>query len=286
MEWLGHAVVSVAFSVAFSYAGYRKRSLDASGGLAAFVVGLLTCLAGYRFAAVLILFFISSSFLTKLSPHKKRKIEADFKEGGQRDWLQVVANALLGTLLCVVWLQVVGVGDRYFLDFGAQPVPSLILAAFLGHYACCNGDTWASELGVLAKGSPVLITTFKQVPKGTNGAMSPLGTAASLGGGLFLGLVFFISSAFFCVEPMSAPQWPVILVGGFAGFVGSLLDSLLGATLQYSGFCSRQQKVVAQPGPTVKHLTGADVLTNGQVNFVSALLTAPLTAAVAYAVMA
>jgi uncharacterized membrane protein len=182
-----------------------------------------------------------------------------------------------------------------------------------------------------------------QVPKGTNGALSPLGTAASLGGGLFLGLVFFISSALFCVEPTSAPQWPVILVGGFAGFVGSLvlrlcsstssgaiacfirwrrragahqpnhqLDSLLGATLQYSGFCSRQQKVVSQPGPTVKHLTGADLLTNGQVqashhfffvdltphasphtrtplaqvNFVSALLTAPLTAAVTYAVMA
>jgi uncharacterized membrane protein len=92
-EWLVHGLVSVAFSLAFSYAGYRKRSLDASGGLAAFVVGLLTCLAGYRFAAVLILFFISSSFMTKLSPHKKRKIEADFKEGGQRDWLQVVPTS-------------------------------------------------------------------------------------------------------------------------------------------------------------------------------------------------
>ena len=56
--------------------------------------------------------------------------------------------------------------------------------------------------------------------------MSPLGTAASLGGGLFLGLAFFISSALFCVEPTSAPQWPVILVGGFAGFVGSLVPRL------------------------------------------------------------
>jgi uncharacterized membrane protein len=90
MAPLWHIVVSVLFSLAFSYAGYRKRSLNASGGLAAFVVGLLTCLAGYRFAAVLILFFITSSFFTKLNPKKKRKIEADFKEGGQRDWFQVV----------------------------------------------------------------------------------------------------------------------------------------------------------------------------------------------------
>lgn len=33
----------------------------------------------------------------------------------------------------------------------------------------------------------------------------------------------------------SPAQWPIIVAGGFAGLVGSVVDSLLGATLQYSG---------------------------------------------------
>jgi uncharacterized membrane protein len=34
---------------------------------------------------------------------------------------------------------------------------------------------------------------------------------------------------------MSPQQWPVILVGMASGFLGSTIDSVLGATLQYSG---------------------------------------------------
>ena len=42
----------------------------------------------------------------------------------------------------------------------------------LGAVACCNGDTWASELGsVIAKGDPFLITTFQKVPKVREGFM-------------------------------------------------------------------------------------------------------------------
>jgi len=55
------------------------------------------------------------------------------------------------------------------------------------HFACCMGDTLASELGILSSTPPILLTTFRTVPPGTNGALSLLGTAASIGGGMAMG---------------------------------------------------------------------------------------------------
>ena len=54
---------------------------------------------------------------------------------------------------------------------------------------------------------------------------------------------------------------------------------MLGALFQYSGFCSAVGKVVKAPSPTTTHLCGVALLTNSQVNFVSALVTAALTGA-------
>ena len=55
------------------------------------------------------------------------------------------------------------------------------------HFACCMGDTLASELGILSTSPPILLTTLKTVPPGTNGALSLIGTAASIGGGMAMG---------------------------------------------------------------------------------------------------
>jgi len=55
----------------------------------AFVVGLCTFGASYIAGALLILFYYSSSKLTKVGATKKQKIDAEYSEGGQRSYVQV-----------------------------------------------------------------------------------------------------------------------------------------------------------------------------------------------------
>ena len=63
--------------------------------------------------------------------------------------------------------------------------------------------------------------------KGTNGGVTLLGLAASMAGGLMVGCVYMAGGAL-----VARPQWRLIPLGVAAGLLGSLLDSMLGATVQ------------------------------------------------------
>ena len=85
LRWISSTVVPV---IVVSW-GHSKKSLSTSGALLALVVGFCLTLAHYSFFLCLLTFFVSSSKVTKFKEEEKRKFEVDFKEGGQRNWLQV-----------------------------------------------------------------------------------------------------------------------------------------------------------------------------------------------------
>ncbi|CAM8917940.1 unnamed protein product [Rhodiola kirilowii] len=258
---------------------YKKKSLDLSGALAGFFVMAIHIWADIRFGAMLLAFFYSSSKLTKIGQETKRLVDADFKEGGQRNWMQVLANSGVATILVVV-VSVLTDRKGLCLDSGKSTLITSLVGAIIGHYSCCNGDTWSSELGVLSKAQPRLITNFKPVRRGTNGGVTKDGLLAAAAAGSVIGLTFYVAGIYTkeCTNVALLKQLLVIPVAALAGLCGSVIDSLLGATLQYSGFCSVRNKVVSIPGPTVKRISGRRVLDNNAVNFVSIFLTSVITA--------
>lgn len=234
--------------------------------------------AGFRYGALLLVFFLTSSKLTKVGEDKKRRVDVEFKEGGQRNWKQVLCNSGIASVLVVIASTLTGWQDKC-LDSKQSEIVTALIGGIIGHYACCNGDTWSSELGVLSDAQPRLITTLKPVKKGTNGGVTKAGLLAAVAAGTTVGVTFLVFGLFTvrCASDVALKQLLVIPFSALAGLCGSLIDSVLGATIQFSGFCSVRNKVVGKPGPTVKKISGVDILDNNGVNFVSILLTSFLT---------
>ncbi|KAK9799331.1 hypothetical protein WJX73_005091 [Symbiochloris irregularis] len=249
-QWLFAAVAGVSMGLYSRKKGY----VSTSGAIAAACVGFANQASSIRAPVTLFAFFLSSSKLTKLKEELKSDTE-DFKAGGQRDWKQVVCTGLIPTVLAVLSGHQAGFVDLP-LGAAAHRAYTALMGGFLGYFACCCGDTWASELGQLSQQQPRLITTFRPVRKGTNGGVTWLGLGASVAGGLFMGLVFWASalaSPSLRAQPplhsAAVRQWSLVLVGALSGLFGSLLDSLLGATVQYTGFNMKTQKITGKPGP-------------------------------------
>ena len=159
------------------------------------------------------------------------------------------------------------------LRFMPSPTRRLSTVTKKRHFACCLGDTLASELGILSKSKPLLITTLKRVPPGTNGAISLIGTIASIVGGALVGVLtgitLILENAQCRREAAEYLLFDTLTWGMFAGLFGSLVDSLLGATVQQTRY-SKTKKLVLQDDSkdvdAVNVISGRNLLTNNQVS--------------------
>lgn len=266
---------SILVPLVLTLRALKRSSLTHSGALGALLVGFVLTMANYSFFSALLAFFITSSKLTRWGGAQKKKIDAEYKEGGQRNWVQVFCNGGVPTELALLYMIEVGPGEIP-IDFSKQYSASWMCLSLLGALACSTGDTWASEVGpVLSQSQPRLITTWKEVPAGTNGGVTTVGLVASFLGGFVVGAAYYATQLLMVSDlHLADPQWPIMMYGGVAGLLGSMLDSFLGAHMQYSGFDSSIGKVVSYESATTRRICGKPILDNNAVNLFSSVLIA------------
>jgi uncharacterized protein (TIGR00297 family) len=250
-------LLAAAFSTLISALGYRRGSLSRSGAAGGLLVGTLTFgFGGWIWGVLLAVFFISSSLLSHFKEAEKQLAAEKFDKGHRRDFAQAMANGGIGALIAL--LNTLFPSDYWF-------------PLFVGVMSTVNADTWATELGTLSKRPPRLITTGRPVAVGTSGGVSPLGTFVSLVGGLLVGAMAGL------LQRRSRPL-PLAVTGAIAGLVGSLFDSLLGATVQQIYYCDTCHKDTERRlhkcGNPTRPLRGWSWLNNDLVNLFASLVGA------------
>lgn len=270
-------------SFAVAVFGLLRRSVTWSGAVMGFLVGLALTASHVAFFVDLLIFFLMGTACTRLKAARKRKIEANYRAEGGRSWLNVVCNAGAATITACLYASEAE-GFDLPINFPKYPVASLLNIATMASLAAANGDTLASEVGSVLNSAPRLITTYRKVPAGTNGAVSVVGLAASLFGGLTIGLTHFLIISVICSlrGDFAPPQWPLVLLGGIAGVVGGALDSFLGATIQYSGIDKERGFITEVPGPSVRHISGWNIVSNHTVNLIATSAMAIVIPAVGF----
>ncbi len=258
-------IVGLALSALIGFIAYWRRSLTASGVLGAVLLGtVIFGLGGWAWGTLLVVFFVSSSLLSHYKAARKEPLAEKFSKGSRRDLAQALANGGAGALMA--------------LGGALSPHPAW-WAAFAGAMAAVNADTWATELGVLSRNVPRLITTGREVEVGTSGGVTLAGTLAALAGA---GLIGLTAALFDAAEGRSLSSAAALLVvTAAAGLLGSLLDSLLGATVQAIYYCDTCRKETERHpahtcGAPTRRLRGWRWLNNDLVNFLSSVAGALL----------
>lgn len=275
--------LGLVLSLVIGGIGYWRRALSPTGVLGAVIIGtaIFGC-GGWVRGLLLIAFFVSSSLLSHYKERRKSDLAEKFAKGSRRDLGQTFANGGAAALLA---LAIGLIGD------GHAAYPALALA-FIGALATVNADTWATELGVLAKKPPRLIATGAIVPVGTSGGVTLEGSLAALAGGTFIGLTAFMLvqiAALLTLGRWLWSDWILIPVAAISGLAGASFDSLLGATVQAIYRCDRcgveTERRVHRCGQATRQVRGLRWLDNDWVNFLASVTGAAVAAGLALLIL-
>jgi len=207
---LRNVAIGAAVNAVLAIAAYVARGVDLSGALCGWCLGVaLYAFSGWHGFSLLLLFFVLGTACTKIGYAKKAILGIAQERGGRRGARNAIANTGAGVVFAFLAV--------------ATPHHALFTLALVAAFATAAADTVASEIGQAFGRMAYLVTTFKRVPAGTDGAVSLEGTLAGFAASTLL-------AAF--AAATSLISWPGAAVVVAAAFIGATLESYLGATLE------------------------------------------------------
>jgi uncharacterized protein (TIGR00297 family) len=218
-------------------------------------VGLLILFGtGWSGGAVLAAFFVSSNLVSRVAPAPR---QTDAK-GERRDAWQVYANG----------------GPAAFLALSASSDIELRFWLMTASLAAAAADTWATSIGARSRVSPRLLWSGQPVPPGTSGGVTAIGNLAGIAGAAIVAG----TAAFF------ARDAALFAAGTLIGFLGMLIDSLIGGRLQGRFWCVRCDQPsewrVHRCGSRTAWKAGVVWLNNDGVNLIATAVAGALALAV------
>jgi uncharacterized protein (TIGR00297 family) len=250
----GQFIAGMAIAAAIAAASYRLRFLSSSGSVGTFLLATVVFgVGGWQWTVPILTFFILSSMLSKLGRKKKVRFQLMFEKTDTRDAGQVAANGGVAGILMLCWYFTHDNNLWYFM--------------YLASLTAVTADTWGTEIGLLAKGSPRSIISFKILEPGTSGAVSLTGFV----GGLFGASLLVLSGSFWIAGTGNFLTFTIIIC---SGIIGSLVDSVLGATVQSQYCCTVCGKITERrvhcASPT-SLISGVRWINNDEVNWACAI---------------
>jgi uncharacterized protein (TIGR00297 family) len=200
-------LIALLLTAAFSALAYALGMVSRSGALGGLLVGTIVyaCL-GPRGFAVLALFVVGGSLLTRFGYRSKQRSGTAQEHGGRRGARNALANCAVA-VLCAILARATG--------------SDLFIVAFVASLGAAFADTSESEIGQLLSRAPRLITTLRKVPPGTDGAISLPGTLAGITAACLTAILAL------ALGLLDTPT--IALLIALAALLGTIADSLIGA---------------------------------------------------------
>lgn len=238
------------FAFVIAAGSFVVRFLTLSGAIATFLLGVVVFgIGGWQWAIPIVTFFLLSSILSRYGRQRKKDFDSVFGKSDRRDGGQVLANGSIAGALVVL--------------SAAYPIHDFY-PLYLGAVAAATADTWGTEIGVLTMGRTISVLSFKPVSPGTSGGISETGTLAGALGALVIALSGY--------GWFSDLKTAIVIV--LAGVAGSLIDSLLGATVQVQfrcEVCGKQTERTGHCGKPSTRISGVPWINNDIVNILCSL---------------
>lgn len=265
-------IIGLVIMLILSIFSYKLHFVEITGLISAFILGVFIWITGGLGIFVsLLTFFISSSIATKYKYRVKKKRGVEQERSGKRNWKNVMSSGIVPALF------------SFLIYAGFDPI--LLYTAGLCAIGTKTADTMASEIGVLNKSKPRLITHLrKKVPAGTTGAVSLLGekvAAASSIGIAFIGsfLIIYFGIGW---QPyiMTLESFVYIFfIVSLVSFIGCNIDSVLGCLFQPQNICEVCGIITTADqhcNYVTNRITGIKKISNEVINFGSTAIGACL----------